>query len=57
MEVQGTAEGKPFDREELNQLLDLAQQGCKLITAAQLQAVTAPPQTVLRLRDGDISVN
>ena len=57
VEVQGTAEGKPFDREELNQLLDLAQQGCKLITAAQLQAVTAPPQTVLRLRDGDISVN
>ncbi|MEY9837586.1 ribonuclease PH [Streptacidiphilus sp. EB103A] len=28
VEVQGTAEGAPFDRDLLNQLLDLGQQGC-----------------------------
>ena len=28
IEVQGTAEGEPFDRELLNQLLDLAVSGC-----------------------------
>ena len=28
VEVQGTAEGQPFDREELNGLLDLAVSGC-----------------------------
>jgi ribonuclease PH len=28
VEVQGTAEGAPFDREELNRLLDLALHGC-----------------------------
>jgi ribonuclease PH len=38
IEVQGTAEGVPFDRDLLNQLLDLAVAGCqelgKLQTAA-----------------------
>ncbi len=28
VEVQGTAEGEPFDRKELNALLDLAAGGC-----------------------------
>ena len=28
VEVQGTAEAEPFDREELNALLDLAVAGC-----------------------------
>lgn len=36
VEVQGTAEGAPFDRAELNALLDLAVGGCAELTAAQL---------------------
>jgi len=35
VEVQGTAEGVPFDRDELNQLLDLALKGTKELTAIQ----------------------
>ena len=35
IEVQGTAEGEPFDRDLLNQLLDLAVAGCS--TLSQLQ--------------------
>src|SRR5512132_1213927 len=36
VEVQGTAEGKPFDRPLLDELLDLAVTGCATLTAAQL---------------------
>jgi ribonuclease PH len=39
IEVQGTAEGEPFDRELLNQLLDLAVDGCKSLTAMQKAAL------------------
>ena len=35
IEVQGTAEGEPFDRELLNQLLDLAVAGCKELSELQ----------------------
>ena len=35
IEVQGTAEGEPFDRELLNQLLDLAVNGCKELSELQ----------------------
>lgn len=35
IEVQGTAEGEPFDRELLNQLLDLAVSGCKELSELQ----------------------
>jgi ribonuclease PH len=35
IEVQGTAEGEPFDRVLLNQLLDLAVGGCKTLTTMQ----------------------
>ena len=35
VEVQGTAEGEPFDRAELNALLDLAVAGCAELDAAQ----------------------
>ena len=35
IEVQGTAEGEPFDRELLNQLLDLAVAGCKDLSELQ----------------------
>src|SRR5687767_10779890 len=39
VEVQGTAEGKPFDRDLLNQLLDLAAKGCADLTAKQQEAL------------------
>jgi ribonuclease PH len=39
VEVQGTAEGQPFDRAELNALLDLAAGGCADLTRLQQQAL------------------
>ena len=39
VEVQGTAEGLPFDRDLLNQLLDLGVAGCKELTALQAAAL------------------
>jgi ribonuclease PH len=41
VEVQGTAEGAPFDRDELNSLLDLAVEGCHQLDAAQRLALAA----------------
>ena len=39
VEVQGTAEGKPFDRDLLNALLDLAAKGCADLSAMQQAAL------------------
>ena len=39
IEVQGTAEGEPFDRTLLNQLLDLGAAGCAQLTKLQAAAV------------------
>jgi ribonuclease PH len=39
VEVQGTAEGMPFDRTLLNQLLDLAVAGCAELTVLQRNAL------------------
>jgi ribonuclease PH len=39
VEVQGTAEGQPFAREELDALLDLAVKGCAQLDGAQRQAL------------------
>jgi ribonuclease PH len=39
VEVQGTAEGQPFDRAELGALLDLATAGCADLTRLQEQAL------------------
>ncbi|MFD7027072.1 ribonuclease PH [Streptomyces sp. NPDC059917] len=39
VEVQGTAEGQPFDRKELNALLDLAAGGCADLEAIQRGAL------------------
>jgi ribonuclease PH len=39
IEVQGTAEGAPFDRTLLDGLLDLATTGCAELTAAQAEAL------------------
>ena len=40
IEVQGTAEGQPFDRALLDNLLDLAVQGCKDLGVLQSDALT-----------------
>jgi len=39
VEVQGTAEGMPFDRQQMNSLLDLAEKGIKELLEAQKQAL------------------
>jgi ribonuclease PH len=39
IEVQGTAEGAPFERERLNRLLDLAARGIRQLTAMQKDAL------------------
>jgi ribonuclease PH len=39
VEVQGTAEGKPFDRALLNQLLDMGAAGCQELTKLQQVAL------------------
>ena len=39
IEVQGTAEGAPFSRDVLNQLLDLGLAGCASLTALQNEAL------------------
>ncbi|HEX5322197.1 MAG TPA: ribonuclease PH [Capsulimonadaceae bacterium] len=39
IEVQGTAEGAPFDRNRLNRLLDLGHQGVRALLTAQREAL------------------
>ena len=39
VEVQGTAEGEPFDRDELNRLLELALESTSQLAAAQREAL------------------
>jgi ribonuclease PH len=45
IEIQGTAEGKPFSRAELDALLDLALAGCVTLTEAQVASLAAPRPT------------
>ncbi len=40
VEIQGTAEGKPFSRTEMNTMLDLAQHGIQQLIIAQKEALT-----------------
>ncbi|HEU0041169.1 MAG TPA: ribonuclease PH [Jiangellaceae bacterium] len=40
IEVQGTAEGEPFDRAELDTLLELAATGCAQLTVLQQKALS-----------------
>jgi ribonuclease PH len=49
VEVQGTAEGEPFDRGLLDGLLDLAVHGCRELASLQQAALAAPR----RSRDGE----
>ena len=44
LEIQGTAEGAPFSRTELNSLLDLAETGIRQLQQAQNQALASQPQ-------------
>ncbi len=44
VEVQGTAEGVPFDRAALDALLDLAAKGCADLTAMQQEALATTPR-------------
>jgi ribonuclease PH len=41
VELQGTAEGKPFGRDSMNELLDLASSGLQRLFAAQAEAIAA----------------
>jgi len=41
IEVQGTAEGEPFSKAELDQLLDLAKAGCEELTQFQKTALSS----------------
>ena len=43
VEVQGTAEGAPFSRAQLDELLGLAEAGIGRIIAAQTDALASPP--------------
>jgi ribonuclease PH len=43
VEVQGTAEGRPFPRRDLDTLLDLADRGIDTLLALQKEALAAPP--------------
>jgi ribonuclease PH len=41
VEIQGTAEGEPFSRAQMNQLVDLAEAGINELVARQKAAITA----------------
>lgn len=43
VEVQGTAEDGPFDRNSLEEMLDVAESGIKEITEAQRELLSSPP--------------
>ena len=43
LEIQGTAEGAPFSRQELDGLLDLAQPGIRALQRLQNEALATAP--------------
>ena len=43
IEVQGTAEGDPYTREQMDELIDLACAGIQTLTGMQNEALAAPP--------------
>ena len=53
VEVQGTAEHAPFDRDELNALLDLALGGNARLAALQAEALAAAPGTRVSTTTGE----
>ncbi|TXH39559.1 MAG: ribonuclease PH [Actinobacteria bacterium] len=56
IEVQGTAEEEPFNRSELDELLDLAEVGCTRLTGLQVAALSLPLPERSRLLDGTPAV-
>jgi ribonuclease PH len=44
IEIQGTAEGKPFSRQELDQLVDLGTAGLQRLHGLQLALMQNPDQ-------------
>lgn len=54
IEVQGTAEHQPFDRAELDALLDLAAQGNRTLTALQARALAGPSGVPYTVRSSDL---
>ena len=50
VEVQGTAEGKPFSRAQLDRLLDLARDGIATLTKMQTATLAAAGVTLPRFR-------
>ena len=44
VEIQGTAEGTPFDRDLLGSMLDLAESGCAELSRLQQEALEATPR-------------
>ena len=42
VEVQGTAEGRPFDRQQLGAMLDLGATGIAALAAVQAEALRGP---------------
>ena len=43
VEIQGSAEGRPFSRDQLQQMVDLAETGIRELTEIQRRALTGPP--------------
>jgi ribonuclease PH len=43
VELQGTAEGRPFTRDQLQHMVDLAERGIRELTEIQRAALAAPP--------------
>jgi ribonuclease PH len=48
VEVQGTAEGKPFDRARMDELLGLADAGIARLFEVQADALTSSPSAAAR---------
>lgn len=51
VEVQGTAEGAPFSRGELTQMLDLAEKGLHRLNSLQARAILTPVGTAVTSAD------
>lgn len=53
VEVQGTAEGEPFDRAVMNSLLDMGQMGCAALCKTQNDVLAAPYPFPAKLGTGN----
>lgn len=55
VEVQGTAEGEPFDRDQMSAMLDLAFAGCADLVDAQNEVLSSPYPYPDKLGDGNLA--